>query len=81
MSQLPNSVPGNDEPTFLYVVGFVSGTDDVKVPINRPFNATESGALSITTINGNFILNVNKDDEFEFLVPDKVKVNGEIREI
>jgi hypothetical protein len=81
MSQLPNSVPGNDEPTFLYVAGFVSATDDVPVPTARIFNAAEPGLLTITTGNGDFRLNIQPGDRIEFLVPDRVSVNGEVREI
>ncbi len=81
MSFAPNTVAGNNDETFLYVVGFVSTTDDVPVPTSRPFNATELGILTITTGNGDFILNVKPGDRIEFLVPDRVSVNGEIREI
>ncbi len=81
MSQLPNSVPGNDDPTFLFTAAFVSATDEANVPVNRSFKAMEAGCLSIVTDLGNLDIDLQPGDKVEFLIPDKIKVNGEVREI
>jgi hypothetical protein len=81
MSFAPNSVPGNSDETFLYVVGFVSATDNVQVPTSRVFTASEHGTLTVTTGNGDSIFEVNPGDTVKFLVPDRVEVNGDVHNV
>jgi hypothetical protein len=77
----PNTVPGNSDETFLYVVGFVSDNDNVKVPTNRDLTVSEIGILTVTTGKGDFELPVKPGDIIKFLVPDKVEVNGVVYDV
>jgi hypothetical protein len=70
---------GNDDPTFSFNAAFKSANDDVGVPTCREFKTMEAGQLYIVTDLGNLEIDLKPGDKVEFLIPDKVKVNGTVR--